>query len=104
MDPKPYPTSKTSAAIFVARCAARLEQTVWNKETGEEWPRNYNDHKAAQLFKALSDLLIAEAFIDSWRIDLGFNGCQAEEVDLNAELAKGYSSIGGIPCIMPEED
>jgi hypothetical protein len=48
--------------------------------------RDYHDHKSAQLLCAIADLLIAEAQIESWRADIGFNGCQED------------SSTGGVAC------
>lgn len=117
-----YFTSRTGAAIFLKDAATHL------KLKGH---CDYNDHKASQLLDAKADLLIAEARIESWEVDLGFNGCQAEDVDevammrldepvseerlayiddvvRQSKIADGTlqiedSSIGGIPCISSQE-
>lgn len=120
-DPE-YPTSRTGTAMFLTDAANHL------KIKGQ---CDYNDHKAAQLLDAKADLLVAEAQIESWEVDLGFNGCQAEEVDevammrldepvseerlayiddvvRQSKIADGTlqiedSSIGGVPCISSQE-
>jgi hypothetical protein len=92
---------------------------------------DYNDRKSSQLLEALSDLIMAETRIASWYVDLGFDGqCQPDEVDevemmrldepvsqerldyiadvvRQSKIADGTienSSIGGVPCIMGDED
>lgn len=74
MDPK-YPISKTQAAIFLSHSHIHLYESEIN---GHVVVRNYNDHKAQQLFSVLSDLLFAEAQIEAWSADLGSTGCQVE--------------------------
>lgn len=89
-----YPTTKTGAALFLANAKDRVSTqfTCLSFDKGLDIPRDYNDHKAAQLLGVLSDLLLAEAQFDSWFVDLGFQGCQGDD-----------NSIGGIPCIATEE-
>ena len=84
---KEMPTSKTSAALFLYDASNYLDDGLSTQNA-------YNDRKASRLLEAKADLLIAEARIESWFVDLGFDGqCQVEN-----------SSIGGVPCIMPTED
>src|SRR5271166_5488316 len=116
---------KTTIANFLNNAKAHLE-------TSEEGikDRDYHDHKTAQLIGALAELQMVEALIQSWFVDLGFDGqCQAEEVDevammkldepvseerlayiadcvRQSKIADGTiedSSIGGIPCISSRE-
>jgi hypothetical protein len=59
---------KTKTAMTLRRAADYL-QTDYS---------DYNSRKAAKLLENISDLLIAEAQIDSWVVDLGFTGCQTD--------------------------
>lgn len=90
-----YPTTKTGAVMFLAKAKRYLEQEsiILDWERAVDIKRDYNDRKAAQLLGVLSDLLLAEAQLDSWYVDLGFQGCQGDD-----------NSIGGIPCVASEED
>jgi hypothetical protein len=88
MDPK-YPSTKTHAAMFLSRSRIHLFES---EVSGQVIRRDYNDHKAQQLFLVLAELLLAETQLDSWFVDLGFAGCQGDD-----------NSIGGIPCLEVEE-
>jgi hypothetical protein len=46
---------------------------------------DYNDRKAGQLCEFLSDLLVAEAQLESWMADLGTNGCQGDNTCQNTK-------------------
>lgn len=73
---------KTTISILLRNAADHLKFRV-----GWERTYDYNDLKAAQLLYAKADLFVAEAQIESWFVDLGFDGqCQPD------------SSIGGIEC------
>ena len=92
MDPK----TKTEAAALLYRAAARLKECGLDLRIDAirsgVFDRDYNDYKVSQLLEAKADLLVAETRIESWLVDLGWNGvCEVED-----------SSIGGVPCIMPE--
>jgi hypothetical protein len=86
-------TPRTLVAACLIRSAEYLQTLEAN---GIIYHRDYNDLKASQLLDALGDLLVAEARIAAWFVDLGTNGCQLEEGDNN--------SIGGVPCIAGGED
>lgn len=88
----PNPTTGSGVSIFLAHAADHLK----TGECGDKAIvlRDYHDRKASQLLEAKSDLILAEVRIASWFVDLGFDGqCQVED-----------SSIGGVPCIMVDED
>lgn len=104
MDPNsskvpPLPTTKIEAAKMLAVAGERLgfPGECYLKGRSNSFDRDYNDHKAKQWFEAMFDLLVAEAYLEAWRADLGFNG---ECGTYNAE----DSSIGGVPCISSEEE
>lgn len=58
--------------------------------------RDYNDLKSCQLLVAIKDLILANMTIESWMADLGTIGCCGDQGD--------NSSIGGISCIMSNEE
>lgn len=59
------PTTKTMASSFLGRARLHLFETELD----------YHVMRAQKLLDALSDLLMAEACIESWMADLGTNGC-----------------------------
>lgn len=92
----PVPKSKTSAGAFLLRASEYINKEMSFPSDNtciDMGKRTYHDRKASQLLEAMGDLLIAEARIESWFVDLGFVGCQGDD-----------NSIGGIPCIAGEED
>lgn len=96
-----WPTTGSETSIFLYHAAEYLKgYTAWPDRAKPDGLRpkqaelDYHDHKSSQLLEALSDLILAETRISSWFVDLGFDGqCQIED-----------SSIGGVPCIMADED
>lgn len=81
------PKTRTQAVTY-------LNNSILHLQNIDKVPFDYNRRKSAQLLEALADLILAEARIAAWFVDLGFDGtCQIED-----------SSIGGIPCIMVERD
>lgn len=89
-----WPTTKTGAALLLIHASEYLDhdRTCYIQEH-PPIDRDYHDHKAGQLCEFTADLLLAQARIEAWRVDLGFNGKCIED-----------SSIGGIPCISSDED
>lgn len=73
-------TSKTKASLFLGQVAAYLIERHYTEQhyTARHYFRDYHDHKASQLCKFLSELILAEVAVESWMEDLGTNGCTGE--------------------------
>jgi hypothetical protein len=89
------PTTKLGAAAYLYEVKAWLEcPAVDARPEGRpaaafSQPRDYNDHKAAQLCEILGDFLLAQAQLDAWMADLGTTGCQSDTCigETNAQVS-----------------